>query len=227
MENIIIKYDHLKHNEAITLLHALKHKINAFKAAYIPFVEDTELPELSKDLLLDVISDGRSAVERAIDRYVEKQKKALQKYYAEACYTALAKHLDAPIAAFSEWKHRSRSENIPHVILQSSNLPISDQMELVITKEFEESIRTHFELKISSDLDIQLLEKYQALGTAYNELMELAERNDVRIPQQFSNLFRTMGMIHVPRVKICPEVFLPSQTNSVLKEQFESVTRRE
>src|SRR5690606_9831918 len=161
-----------------------------------------------------IIRNGNSEVESLMDSYVEKQKRPLQKYYLEACFKALADHLDTVLMKVRYWKDQSTRRSdityFPAELEDPGTWPWTDDLTLLIDKNFEEEIKHYFETSIHSELDHELLAKYQAVVTAYNALMDLANTNDIRIPKSLNILFRTEGMMQVDQIRSYPEVFLPS-----------------
>src|SRR5690606_35658963 len=212
MKRTIIKYNKIAHERAIAKINAIRRIIDDFKDAYAKFQDDTEMENLDQGAMIAVMEDGRRVLERMIDAYVAKQPKPLRSYYEEACYGALNEHLDPVLRKIRFWKEQNgrgaESDYFPYELTYPKNWPWTNDLTLAPDDVFFEKIRHHYELSISSELDHQLFEKYTALAAAYNELLELALQNDVRIPMNFTHLFRLQNVSIVPNVSLQPDVFL-------------------
>ena len=223
MKRTVIKYNKIAHERAIAKINAIRRIIDDFKDAYAKFQDDTEMENLDQGAMIAIMEDGRRVLERMIDAYVAKQPKPLRSYYSEAFYGALNEHLDPILNKVMFWKDQQSSavfdDYFPYELTRPKNWPWKD-LTLAPDDAFFEKIRPHYELSISSELDHQLFEKYTALAAAYNELLELALQNDVRIPMSFTELFRLQNVRIVPKVSLQPDSFLPSQTNKELEEKY-------
>src|SRR5690606_2961854 len=206
MKKTVIKYHKVAHGRAISSMNAIRIIVENFRSAYSKFQDDTEIDDLDKATLIDIMESGRSVIEQKIDSYVEKQKKPLQRYFSEESYKALKVHLDPILRKVEFWKEQryrgSGDDYFPNDLIYPKNWPWSDDLTLIVDKTFEENIRPFFEITISSELDRQLLKKYEDVARSYNELMALAYKNNVLIPKSFNILFKTDGMTDVEHVRL-------------------------
>lgn len=216
MKKTLIKFREQEYLNAVQHFSKLQDLGRNLIASYPKFVEDTEMPPLDLSDFKSLLSGGKGYLEGRIDSYVSEQKKPLQKHFLEACYKALDDHLGPIFLELDSWIRKCHSLNIPHEFSRLQNLEINDEFEIVINHDFKEKLKAGFEIYITSDIDHQLHEKYLALGNAYNDLMEFAKGNDIKIPSNFNSLFRVhpVNQDVFYSVSMFPEVVVPSKTNT-------------
>lgn len=226
MKKTVIKFREQEYLNAVQHFSKLQYLGRNLRDAYPKFVEDTEMPEFNLSDFKSLLIEGKRHLEGRINFYVSEQKKPLQKHFLEACYKALHDHLGPIFLDLEAWRRNCHSLNIPHEFSRLHNLEINEELEIVINHEFKDKLKTVYEIYITSDVDHQLHEKYLALGNAYNDLMEFAKANDVKVPSSFNSLFRVhpINQDRFDSVQMFPEVVVPSRTNAEFNKLMSSLT---
>jgi len=211
MERLVINFNQQGFENSIRRMNRAAKLVDGLLQAYKKFQDATEMKDLDIDGLKSILRGRRGAVELMIDNYVLEQKKPLQKYYADACYTALP-HLDPVFFELRILQEQANRDGLPSHLHDAGNWPINEKLEMVVDESFQEGLKPHFELVIESETDHGLWERLKALEVAHNEFFRYAKQMEVSVPNGFNALFGTSQTFPQVEVKAFPGNVLPSRS---------------
>jgi hypothetical protein len=204
----LIDYNEAAHKRAFQIIQSFASKVEKFKVDYETLAKEISLDAFSPELLQEVITYGRTAIEKHIDKIVLTKDKPLQRHYKESFYKDLQK-LDSSLIRISKGLHG----DIPNVLRQISVLPWNGNS-ITPTEAYFKAIRRHFEVWIVSKDEKEVYKRLVAIETAYNSFFSFADEQGIRVPAGFTGLFGPYFGTAPREVKANPWLIFPLRNNS-------------
>lgn len=203
----LIAYNEAAHKRAFKAIEAYSREVEKFKTDYEVFAKEVGLQPFSPDLLQEIITYGRTAIERRIDKLVLTMPKPLQKTYRDSYYGDLLK-IDNALNAIKV----GPAKDLPSALRQISALPWNGNS-ITPTEAYFKAIRKHFETWITLEVEKEVWRKYKAIAIAYNSFYELTDREGLRVPAGFTGLFGPYFGTAPREVKANPGLIFPLRNN--------------